>query len=193
MMFTISTDVDYVVRVDNKRGMALGTTKVVKDLLPACTMIHQSLLRDGIADLQIPGHKLNPKSQALETTLSLDWFSWFSLCSTMNPPQVTEGKATPLAFRYDFSPDRKGIFFTPTPIAEDRLSETAPAVLKHAEAGALFHSLDQMDKVSQMRYSKLIWELQVDPAPPPTAQILKPKLWFLRHAFLKPGFAYRLK
>jgi hypothetical protein len=104
----------------------------------------------------------------------------------------SSGAVSVVSFRYDMAPGTQSIYFTPTALAADRLSDTGPAALKHLEAGALFTMLSQLGALPA-RYAKLVWEVQLDSTPPPTAQVLKPKLWVLRTLALQPGLAYRLK
>lgn len=62
--FELSSDTDFVVRVDSTTDAATGVAKTTKTLRTVCALVHEALVKDGLADLQIPGHKLNPRSKA---------------------------------------------------------------------------------------------------------------------------------
>jgi len=137
-----------------------------KTLMPLAAVLCDAEVRDGVANLEVQNHKLDPLLRNGERMLH----------------------------RYTVEHQGSDAWgFVPDALTGDT------AKVKHAELGVVLFRImhdkagaDTVMSAIKGEHACVMWETQIDMVPPPNLAVLKPKMWLLGQASLKPGSFYRV-
>ena len=134
-----------------------------KHLMPLASAVCQAVMKDGIPGVELQNHRLFPVTRNDES----------------------------MFHRYTVHhKDIDGWYYQPDAI-EQQPDTTNP--LRHMDIGGVLFPRTEDMAALPTEHAGVVWEVELDTVPPPSFNVLKPKLWLLKQVVLEKGMFYALQ